>query len=194
MKQQMKHLAAALTVMAAGDHGRAKLIIGDTNSRYTRENVADNFTQKLSGDYAMSDVWVEMYRNGIYPTTAMNDLTDQSDPTDYAKYEIVDKIIYINPKAANTVHLTPQSFRIEQDYTYGHIEGNDNNTPLGDHRPVVVTFKYQLSGEVTAIQDAASVTMSSCDPLYDLSGRPVSGKHRLPAGIYVRNGKKVVVR
>ena len=131
------------------DHSRAKLIIGDTNSRYTREDVITNFIDRLSTDFTMSDVWVEFYRNGIYPTTAMDNLTDQDDPTDYSKYEIVDKIIYINPTAPNTVQLTPQNFHIEQDYTYGHVDGDDNATPLGDHRPVVVTFKYQLSGNVT---------------------------------------------
>ncbi len=130
------------------DHSRAKLIIGDTNSRYTREDVINNFINRLSSDFTMSDVWVEFYRNGIYPTTDMENLTDQSDPDNYTNYEIVDKIIYINPTAANTVRLTPQAFSIQHDYTYGYVNGTDDTTPLGDHHPVVVTFKYQLSGDV----------------------------------------------
>ena len=132
------------------DHTRAKLIIGDTNSRWTRDDITGQFVNRLSTDFTMSDVWAEFYRGGVYPTTDMSDLTDRTDPTDYSKYEIVDKIIYINPKAANTVRLVPQTFRIEQDYTYGTVEGTDNTTPLGDHDPVVVTFKYILSGDVSA--------------------------------------------
>ena len=132
----------------ASDKTRAKLIIGDTNSRYTREDIITHFINRLSSDFTMSDVWVEFYRNGVYPTTAMGDLTDQSNPTDYSKYEIVDKIIYINPTAANTVQLAPQSFHIEQDYTYDYVDHDGNTKALGDHRPVVVTFKYQLSGDV----------------------------------------------
>ncbi len=144
----------------ASDLSRAKLIIGDTNSRWTREDIISHFKNRLSSNLTMSDVWVEFYRGGIYPTTDMSDLTDATDPTDYSKYEIVDKIIYINPTAANTVRLTPQTFRIEQDYTYGYVNAlnggaNDDNTPLGDHHPVVVTFKYQYSNDVTP----ASVTL-----------------------------------
>ena len=145
-ESQWRQLADAIN---GSDHSRAKLIIGDTNSRYTREDVISNFINRLSTDFTMSDVWVEFYRDGVYPTTAMDNLTDQSDPTDYSKYEIVDKIIYINPTAPNTVRLTPQAFCIEQDYTYGNVDGSDDTTPLGDHRPVVVTFKYQLSGNIT---------------------------------------------
>ena len=147
-ESQWRQLSDAIN---ASDHSRAKLIIGDTNSRYTREDVISNFINLLSDDFTMGDVWVDFYRDGIYPTTAMDNLTDQSDPTNYSNYEIVDKIIYINPKAANTVHLTPQSFRIEQDYTYGNVEGTDDTTPLGDHRPVVVTFKYMVSGNVSPL-------------------------------------------
>ena len=137
---QWQQLAGAIN---SADATRPKLIIGDTNSRWTREDIAANFMSLLNSNLTASDVWVEFYRNGVYPTTDMGDLTDQSDPTNYTNYEIVDKIIYINPTAANTVQLVPQSFRIEQDYTY-----EDGTTPLGDHHPVVVEFKWMKSGNV----------------------------------------------
>ena len=38
------------------------------------------------------------------------------------------------------MQLKPRSFKIEQDYTYGTVEGTNNTKPLGDHRPVVVEF------------------------------------------------------
>ena len=38
-------------------------------------------------------------------------------------YEVVDKIIYLNPSAADTPLLKAESFRIEQDYTYGQVQG-----------------------------------------------------------------------
>ena len=147
-ESQWRQLSEAIN---SSDHSRAKLIIGDTNSRYTREDVISNFINRLSTDFTMGDVWVDFHRDGVYPTTAMNNLTDQSDPTNYSNYEIVDKIIYINPRAANTVRLIPQTFRIEQDYTYGNIDGTDDTTPLGDHRPVVATFKYILSGDASPL-------------------------------------------
>ena len=137
--KQWKQLTEAIN---SSNSTRPKIVLGDTNCRWTRDGVKANFLDLLSSDFTASDVWVEFYRNGIYPTTDMNDLTDGSDPTNYSNYEIVDKIIYINPTAANTLQLVPQSFRIEQDYTY-----EDGTTPLGDHKPVVVDFKYVKSGD-----------------------------------------------
>ena len=141
---QWRQLAAAIN---NADATRPKLIIGDTNSRWTREDITTNFMSRLNKNLSASDVWVEFCRNGVYPTTDMGDLTDQSDPTNYTNYEIVDKIIYINPTAANTVQLVPQSFKIENDYTYGTVDNDGNTKPLGDHRPVVVEFKWMKSGD-----------------------------------------------
>ena len=149
-ESQWRQLAGAVN---GADASRPKLIIGDTNSRWTRENIKTNFMDLLNTNLTASDVWVELYRNGIYPTVDMENLTDQSDPTNFTNYEIVDKIIYINPTADNTMLLMPQSFRIEQDYTYGNIDGNDNNTPLGDHRPVAATFKYINVGDIIPLPD-----------------------------------------
>ena len=112
---QWQQLASAIN---SADATRPKLIIGDTNSRWTREDITANFMSLLNANLTASDVWVEFYRNGIYPTTDMPNLTDSSAPTNYSNYEIVDKIIYINPKAANTLQLVPQNFRIEQDYIF----------------------------------------------------------------------------
>ncbi|MBO4606409.1 MAG: hypothetical protein J5682_00740, partial [Prevotella sp.] len=142
---QWQQLAEAVN---ATDSSRPKLIIGDTNSRWTREDIASNFSARLSKSLTATDVWVELYRNGICPTSDMSDLTDQSDPTNYTNYEVVDKIIYINPWLANTPQLVPQSFRIEQDYTYDYINHDGNTQQLGDHRPVVVEFKLVKSGGI----------------------------------------------
>ena len=136
---QWRQLAQAIN---NSDLTRPKLILGDTNSRWTREEIGSSFTNILNSSLTMGDVWVELCRGNVYPTTAMDDLTDQSDPANFSNYEVVDKIIYINPSAANTVQLVPENFWIEQDYTYDTVEHNGNMNPLGDHRPVVVQFSY----------------------------------------------------
>ena len=132
-ESQWRQLSDAIN---GSDHNRAKLIIGDTNSRYTREDVITNFINRLSSDFTMGDVWVEFYRDGIYPTTAMGNLTDQTNPTDYSKYEIVDKIIYINPTSGP--QLKPLSFCVDST-TYVRPDGK---TPLGDHAPVSAKFRF----------------------------------------------------
>lgn len=144
---QWRQLADAIN---NADASRPILVIGDTNSRWTREDIKANFTDKFS-KFTVSDVWVELCRNNIAPNTSMGDLTDQSAPTNFANYEVVDKIIYLNPKNANTMQLSPLSFRIEQDYTYGNVQGTNDNKPLGDHRPVVVEFTCIKSGNVKSI-------------------------------------------
>ena len=142
---QWRQLAEAVN---ATDSSRPKLILGDTNSRWTREDIASNFMARLNKSLTATDVWVEFFRDGHQPTTDMADLTDQSNPENYSNYEVVDKIIYVNPWIGNTVQLVPQSFRIEQDYTYDTIDHDGNTKPLGDHRPVVVTFKILKSGDL----------------------------------------------
>ncbi len=135
---------------------RPKLIIGDTNSRWTREDIAANFTQRLSNALRMTDAWVELCRDGIHPTTDMDDLTDRSVPTDFSLYEVVDKVICINPVAIEgTTQLIPNAFCIEQDYTYGQTDGTADTKPLGDHPPVVVSLTYKRLGRMvpTAIDD-----------------------------------------
>ena len=164
---QWRQLAAAIN---STDHSRAKLIIGDTNSRWTREDITGNFMELLSSDFTMSDVWVEFHRNGIYPAKGQSHFTDKSNPTDYSKYEIVDKIIYINPKAANTVQIKPKSFRIEQDYTYGTIDGDGNTKALGDHDPLVVAFSYTRSGAVSPLTVGLSNASSNEATLANVIG------------------------
>lgn len=132
------------------DTSRPKLIIGDTNSRWTREDIHSNFKNNIA-NHTVSDVWVELCRNNIYPNTSMADLTDNSAPTQFANYEVVDKIIYLNPEgqnSLNTLLLKPESFRIEQDYTYDYVQHDGNTNALGDHKPVVVTFSCMKAGDV----------------------------------------------
>lgn len=173
----------------SADASRPKLIIGDTNSRWTREDITTHFMNRLSTSYTASDVWVELCRNGIYPTTDMDDITNQDEPTNYANYEVVDKIIYINPKATNTVQLAPNSFRIEQDYTYGTVDGDGNTKALGDHRPVVVEFSYYAPGDIvnpTLTLDATADNTAAIDGI--VNGKSVNGK-----SIYNVAGQRVSV-
>ena len=141
---QWKQLAQAIQ---GADSNRPKIILGDTNSRWTREDIQTNFVNLLT-EYTTSDAWVEIWKEGIYPTTDMPDLTDQGDPADLRRYEVVDKIIYLNPKATGTPRLQAQSFRLEQDYTYGTVNGDDNTKQLGDHRPAVADFTCARMGDI----------------------------------------------
>ena len=141
-QSQWQQLAEAIN---SADSSRPKIILGDTNSRWTREDIKGYFVNRLQG-YTFDDAWVKLCLNGNYPDTSMSALTDSEDPHNYANYEVVDKIIYLNPKTRNSLKLTAKDFRIEQDYTYGMVDGTDSAKPLGDHKPVVVTFSLSWPG------------------------------------------------
>lgn len=133
------------------NNNRPKIILGDTNSRWTREDMRTNFLNILNSTYDISDAWVEHWRGGVYPTTDMADLTDQSDPSDFSKYEVVDKIIYLNPKTSDSAQLKALNFKLEQDYTYDTINHDGNTQQLGDHRPAVAEFVCGKVGPIVLI-------------------------------------------
>ena len=130
---QLTQLANA--ILANGD-GRPKLIIGDTNCRYTRNKVVDNLITPLSASYDIKDVWVEKFRNGTAPTYGSEALmvSDPNKSESYETGEIVDKIFYLNPKGGN-LSFTLDELVFDAD-NYKNAEG----TLLGDHVPVIATF------------------------------------------------------
>ena len=134
--RQLTQLANA--ILANGD-GRPKLIIGDTNCRYTRNKVVDNLIDPLSASYDIKDVWVEKFRNGTAPTYTpdVDDdivVSDKTNSKAYETGEIVDKIFYLNPKGGN-LSFTLNDLVFDAD-NYKNAEG----TLLGDHVPVIATF------------------------------------------------------
>mgnify|MGYP002619993991 CR=1 FL=1 len=112
---------------------RPKIIMGDFNSRYTRENIITNFKNPIeaTGNYEFHDVWIDLIRSGVYPNVGDASLSN----------EVVDKVIYLNPTATGSAQLTPLTYACENDYTVGTVYGTSDNTALGDHGPIVVQFK-----------------------------------------------------
>lgn len=131
--RQLTQLANA--ILANGD-GRPKLIIGDTNCRYTRNKVVDNLITPLSASYDIKDVWVEKFRNGTAPTYGSEALmvSDPNKSESYETGEIVDKIFYLNPKGGNL------SFTLDDLVFDADNYKNGDGTLLGDHVPVIATF------------------------------------------------------
>lgn len=140
---QLTQLADAVK---ANTNGRPKLIIGDTNCRYTRNKITDNLITPLSQLYDIKDVWVEKFRGGNAPgyTPDVYDDIVVSDKTSSAAYEtgeIVDKIFYLVPKGSN-LSMTLDDLVFDAD-NYKKGDG----TLLGDHVPVIATFT--ISGTIS---------------------------------------------
>jgi len=128
---QMKQIAQA--ILAKGNPDRPKILMGDTNCRWTREDLKANFFDVLSDTYDVGDAWVELNRSGVYPTVGQSAISD----------EVVDKFLYINPKGSNKMKLTPVNILYDSE-NYIKTDG----TPLSDHTPVVATFSLALYEEV----------------------------------------------
>lgn len=140
---QLTQLAEAV---AANTNGRPKLIIGDTNCRYTRNKVTDNLITPLSELYTIKDVWVEKFRGGNAPgyTPDVYDdivVSDKTSSEAYKTGEIVDKIFYLVPKGCN-LSMTLDDLVFDAD-NYKKEDG----TLLGDHVPVIATFT--ISGTIS---------------------------------------------
>ncbi|SOV07300.1 related to endonuclease/exonuclease/phosphatase family protein [Ustilago sp. UG-2017a] len=111
--------------------GRAVIVMGDTNSRYTRP--LDNLSQFLS-QTKLIDTWVELVRDGKAPASTDPALLCADPIPTTTNCEVVDKVFYRNGKS---VTLRPS------DWQYLAEEFVDSSgKPLSDHAPISVNFTY----------------------------------------------------
>lgn len=116
------------------DASHPKIIMGDTNCRYTREQLKKLLIDSLnnSDKYSCTDAWVEFCK-GDYPEYGTAPL--MVDSLGVIEGEVVDKIIYINPRHGN--HLVLKDFALVDDFV------NEKGEMLSDHRPMEATFEVE---------------------------------------------------
>lgn len=151
---QDEQLAQLADAVAANTNGHPKLIIGDTNCRYTRNKITDNLITPLSGLYDIKDVWVEKFRGGNAPdyTPDVDDdimVSDKTSSEAYKTGEIVDKIFYLVPNGCN-LRMTLDKLVFDAD-NYKKVDG----TLLGDHVPVIATFTITGTISTNALNPAS---------------------------------------
>ena len=123
-EDQLKQLA---DYIKNNHNNRPVIILGDTNCRYTREQVKTGFIDYINADsrFTIKDAWVELMWGGAYPEYGAGSL--MTDAYGMQKGEVVDKVFYINTTESN---LTLKA------NTYLH----DASVTVSDHYPVVVNF------------------------------------------------------
>lgn len=140
----------------SSDNKNPIIVMGDTNCRYTRENLETLFIDVINADsrFTIKDAWVEKVRNGIYPTYGTDSILaiDKGGTYEYPQAEIVDKMFYINNSDSN-VTLTANSYEVVTDFT------DTEGTALADHWPIVVDFTYEI--EQKESEHTHSYTLSS---------------------------------
>ena len=129
---QLKEIAAYINEISAKN--RPIIFMGDTNCRYTRDDMFGCLLNLLNKNLTYADPWVEYSWDGVYPTYPSESLMvpskDSSSTLTEQTGEVVDKVIYINNQNADT--------QIKANYYL-----NDTSfAGMADHNPVVVEFTY----------------------------------------------------
>lgn len=151
---QDKQLTQLAEAVKNNTNGHPKLIIGDTNCRYTRNKVTDNLITPLSQLYDIKDVWVEKFRKDqkapAYgdPALMVPD-KDKNSSAAYETGEIVDKIFYLVPNGCN-LRMTLDKLVFDAD-NYK----KEDRTLLGDHVPVIATFTITGTISTNALNPAS---------------------------------------
>lgn len=124
-----------------GQNTRPILIMGDSNCRYTRDNLEEwvfktinNYTDANGlQPYQVRDPWVDFQWYGIPPKLGSPSLMVGTYGAQ--KGEVVDKVWYINNKKANGVQLIANSFLNDEGF-----KSNDPGVAFADHPPIVIDF------------------------------------------------------
>lgn len=129
-------LSQLASMILSSNNGNPIIVMGDTNCRYTRDKIIDNFINPLEEDgrFTVKDVWVEHERDGVYPEFGTDAL--MVGDLGYQKGEVVDKVLYINNISS--------AYTISANYYLQDVSFvNEQGEPLADHWPVVVEFTYE---------------------------------------------------
>ncbi|MEU2267855.1 jacalin-like lectin [Streptomyces olindensis] len=122
----------------ANSAGNAVIVMGDTNTRYTR--AGDNIRTLLS-ENGLKDPWVDLVKGGTPPAQGGDALVcDAAAPTNDC--EVVDKVLY---RGSRLVNLT--ATRYNNDWaSFLRSDGKH----LSDHFPHRVDFSYRLDPALRA--------------------------------------------
>lgn len=119
--------------IAAKSAGNAVIVMGDTNTRYTRSG--DNIRELLSAN-GLTDAWVQSQRGGVPPAAGSPALVcDDNNVT--AACEVVDKILYRGNRFI--------SFTLDWYDNENAAFRTADNKMLSDHYPIAAGFRWSLN-------------------------------------------------
>ncbi len=124
------NLSQLTTYIQSHSKGNAVVVMGDTNTRYTRS--ADTIAAFVANN-GLTDAWVQLIRGGSAPAAGSADLVcDESAITNTC--EVVDKIMY---RGSKLVTLTASGYNNE------HATFLDSSgAMLSDHDPITTNFAW----------------------------------------------------
>ncbi|MEV5491475.1 jacalin-like lectin [Streptomyces bobili] len=126
------------TFIRANSAGNAVIVMGDTNTRYTR---ADDNIRTLVAENGLTDPWVELVKGGTPPAQGADPLLcPTTAPANDC--EVVDKVLY---RGSRLLSLDATRYQNEWAAFLDSAGGN-----LSDHFPHTVDFSYTLNSTLRA--------------------------------------------
>ena len=133
-------------MILASDNKRPIIIMGDTNCRYTRDNLKGLMFDRINADerFDIHDPWIDFPRGGVMPDLGAGSIMvpGHFDGTNHEAFqtgEVVDKIFYINNTNASA-KLTAKSYLHDTDFTW------PDGSEISDHYPIVIEFEIENVG------------------------------------------------
>jgi hypothetical protein len=125
------------TFIKSHSAGNAVVVMGDTNTRYTRSG--DTIAEFAAAN-GLTDPWVQLIRGGTPPAKGSDALVcDQTGPTVPNTCEVVDKVLYRDSKL---VSLDATSYSNEHSRFL-----TDGGLMLSDHDPIKVDFSWSRAAD-----------------------------------------------
>jgi endonuclease/exonuclease/phosphatase family metal-dependent hydrolase len=141
-REQVRQLYAFMQVFSAD---RAVVLLGDSNSRYTR---AGDILPELLQAAGLEDVWIELARGGHVPPVGESIRTCTQNGAAGGDCELVDKILY---RSGGGVALDALAYEVPSEL---FVDGDGE--PLSDHNPVSATFRFRLVPEPAGLAFAVA--------------------------------------
>ncbi|MFC8358985.1 jacalin-like lectin [Streptomyces griseorubiginosus] len=143
--------------------GNAVVVMGDTNTRYTRSG---DTIGEFAAANGLTDAWVQLIRGGTPPAKGSDALVcDQTGTTVPNTCEVVDKVLY---RGSKLVGLNATSYNNE----HAKFLTSDNKM-LSDHDPITVGFTWQRNA---AYQLSDQFGGPHGDYFNDISGVPAGAR------------------
>jgi endonuclease/exonuclease/phosphatase family metal-dependent hydrolase len=132
------NLNQVTTFMKSHSAGNAVIVMGDTNTRYTR---SEDTIAEFVADNQLIDAWVLLARGGVAPAKGSATLgCDSSNVTNDC--EVVDKVMF---RGSKLVNLYATSYSNEN----AKFLEDGTGLPLSDHYPLAVKFAWSTNPAYT---------------------------------------------
>jgi hypothetical protein len=134
LSSRADNLSQLTSFIASHSAGNAVIVMGDSNTRYTRTG---DTIAAFAANNGLTDAWVKLERGGVAPAIGGDALLcDENAITDTC--EVVDKVLY---RGSKFVALNATAYHNEH---AGFLETSSGLT-LSDHDPISVKFSWSAN-------------------------------------------------